>query len=125
MRRLAVLGFACLAGCAPSSAFVVTQGQQYEFAVPIGPRDLAKCVAANAVSYASRYTSSVTELIKPNNYEVVISDPRTRQTAIIVARTSPTTPPAAEGSRLVLYMSLPDLGAGSADEWIARLRKGC
>ena len=125
MRRLAVLALACLAGCAPSSTRVVAQGQAYEFSVPLGPRDLANCIATNSVNYASRYTSSVTELIKPYNYEVVISDPQTRQTAIIVARTSPTTPPAAVGSRLVLFMSLPDLGAGTADDWIARLRKGC
>ena len=122
MRRLALLSLLLggLAACTTSPSKIVEHGQRHEFAAAAAPKRLADCTAVNARGFSDNYTSSVRELIRPDNYQVVVSELRYGYEPIIVARTSPS--PA--GSQLVLFTS-DHLDALHTADWIARLRQGC
>src|SRR5262249_32163059 len=122
MRRLTLLFLALggLAACTTSPSKLVEQGQRHEFAAASAPKKLADCTAVNARSFSDHYTSSVRELIRPDNYQVVVSELRYGYEPIIVARTSPSP----TGSQLVLFTS-DHLDALRTADWIARLRQGC
>ena len=123
MRRLALIVLAGLAGCstAPNPSRLVEGGQRYEFTSSRAPKLLAECTAVNARSFSSRYTSSVGEMIRPDNFQVIVSELRTFDyDPIIVARTAP----AAGGSQLVVFTD-GAMGEPRTSDWIARLRKDC
>jgi hypothetical protein len=123
MRRLALIVLASLAGCgtAPSPSRVIEGGQRHEFSSSRASKVLADCTAVNARSFSSRYTSSVGEMIRPDNFQVVVSELRTLDyDPIIVARTAP----AAGGSQLVVFTD-GAMGEPRTSDWIERLRKGC
>lgn len=123
MRRLAVLSLASLAfaGCSTLSPHkIVENGQRHEFSSANAPKALAECTAINARSFSTNYTSSVAEMIRPDNYQVVVSELLAYYHPIIVAQTAP----APAGSQLVLFTSSA-LDAADTGDWIARLRKGC
>ena len=121
MRPIALLCLtAALAACVASPAKVLEHGKRQEFATAAAPRTLARCTAVNARSFSPYYTSSVTEMVRPDNYQVVVTELHGSYDPIIVARTSP----AAGGSRLVVFTS-ETLDALHAADWIARLRQGC
>ena len=123
--NLALACLACLSGCASSVSTIEGRSQQYQFSAPLASRALANCTAENARGFSGRYTASVQELIRPDNYRVVVSYIDTVYSAhpikpVLVARTAPAYP--AQGSQLVLFVSQ-DLAV--PEDWIARLRKGC
>ena len=122
MRRLVLLSLVMggLAACTTSPSKLVEHGQRHEFAAATAPRKLADCTAVNARSFSEHYTSSVRELIRPDNYQVVVSELRYGYEPIIVARTSPS--PA--GAQLVVFTS-EHLDALHTADWLARLRQGC
>ena len=124
--NLTLACLACLTGCAGSVSTIEGRSQPYQFSAPLASRALANCTAENARGAGGPYTASVQELVRPDNYRVVVSYVDTTHPvhpirAVLVARTAPASP--AQGSQLVLFVSQ-DL-AGTADDWIARLRKGC
>ena len=122
MRRLALLSVVLggLAACTTSPLKIVEHGQRHEFAAATAPKKLADCTAVNARSFSEHYTSSVRELIRPDNYQVVVSELRYGYEPIIVARTSPS--PA--GAQLEVFTS-EHLDALHTADWLARLRQGC
>ena len=128
MRLPANLALACLAfltGCASSVSTIEGRSQQYQFNAPLASRALAICTAENARGFGGPYTTSVQELIRPDNYRIVVSYVDTTHPVypirpVLVARTAPAYP--AQGSQLVLFVSQDQ---AVPDDWIARLRKGC
>ncbi len=121
MRRLAPLVLAlAFAGCTTSPNKIVEHGQRHEFATSAAPKALANCTAVNARSFSDLYTSSVTEMIRPDNYQVVVAKLLHSYDPIIVARTFPS----AAGAQLVVFTS-DHLDALRTADWIARLRQGC
>ena len=122
MRRLVFVFIAtALAACASTSPrTVVESGRLHEFTSSRAPKALAECTAINARSFSGNYTSSVGEMIRPDNYQVVVAEVRTFYHPIIVGRAVPTP----DGSQLVLFTSSA-LDTVDTNDWIARLRKGC
>jgi hypothetical protein len=121
MPRYALLALACLAGCASHDPQrIVDGGGKYEFSTGLAPRRLAQCTAINASTMPGPYTSEVHQLVRPDNYAVLVKRTEWVGETFIVARTWPEP----GGSRLELFMSA-DLGRASEADWIARLRKGC
>ena len=122
MRRLVLLSVVLggLAACTTPPSKLVEHGQRHEFAAVSTPKKLADCTAVNARSFSQHYTSSVRELVRPDNYQVVVSEMRYGYEPIIVARTSPSP----TGSQLVVFTS-DRLDALHTADWIARLRQGC
>jgi hypothetical protein len=112
-----------LSGCATSTAPIAVpeRSERYEFGSAITPHRLASCAALNARIFSGRFSSDVEQLVRPDNFQVVVrrigywpGDP------IIVGRTAPVT----GGSHIVLYLS-PELTGTEREDWIARLRNGC
>lgn len=112
-----------LAGCATSTVPIAIpeRSERYEFASAITARRLAACVAYNARIFSGRFASEVEELVRPDNFQVVVrrirylpGDP------IIIGRTAPVT----GGSHIVLYLSA-ELASTERADWIARMRDGC
>jgi hypothetical protein len=124
MRRLAPLLFVlALAGCATSTRPTAAPepSERYEFASAVSARRLATCAATNARSFSGRFMSDVEELVRPDNFEVVVRPIRYLPAdPIIVGRTAPVT----GGSHIVLYLSA-RLDSTERADWIARLRNGC
>ena len=112
-----------LAGCATQTvpAALPERGERYEFASAITPHRLASCAALNARIFSGGYASDVDELVRPDNYQVVVR-PIGSWTGqpIIVARTAPVP----GGSQMVLHLSAALTSTERAD-WIARMRNGC
>jgi hypothetical protein len=119
----ACLAVAVLAGCATPPQQLVDTGRRHEFISGISSKRLIQCTTHNARFL--KYTADWSELVRPDNYQTVISRTGNFATAyshepIIVARTAP----APQGSQLVLYIT-GDLGGYSDQDWIERLRRGC
>ena len=124
MRRLApLLSTLALAGCAASTLPTAApeSSERYEFASTVSARRLAACAATNARSFSGRFMSEVDELVRPDNFQVVVRRIRyLPEDPIIVGRTAPVT----GGSHIVLYLSA-ELDRTERADWIARLRNGC
>jgi hypothetical protein len=122
MMRIAIVVpvLAALAGCAPTQEVLKT-GHRYEYASGSGPRKLAGCTSVNAGSFSRYFTSHVEPLVRPDTYQVVVTQTKYWHfEPIIVAHATP----APAGSQLVVFVSN-DLPPTLAADWVARLRKGC
>jgi hypothetical protein len=120
IRPAAALALALLAGCGTTRNQVVDQGMRQEFTSIAAPLALAKCTAANANSFSSRYSASLAELVRPESYLVAVHRTDWNADAIVVAYAMP----ALSGSQLLLYTSR-ELDAVRTADWVARLRRGC
>lgn len=109
-----------LAGCGTTPNQLVGQGMRQEFTSSTAPLTLAKCTAANANSFSSRYSASLAELVRPDSYQVAVHRTDWNAEAIAVAYAMP----APNGSQLLLYTSR-ELDTVRTADWIARLRRGC
>ena len=122
-RPAALLSALALAGCATSTlpTAVPEGGERYEFASAITPHRLASCAARNARSFSGRFASEVDELVRPDNFQVVVRPIGSWPgNPIIVGHTAPVP----GGSHIVLYLSAGLANTERAD-WIERMRKGC
>jgi hypothetical protein len=120
MRTPLLILIALLAGCASSPKEIIDSGRKEEFSSASGPRELAECTATRARSFSSYYTASVVEMVRPDNYQVVVMKTNWEYEPFIVAQTMP----GSQGSQLTVYTSS-RLDPIRTQDWIARLRKGC
>ena len=124
MQRLApFLSTLVLAGCATSTVptALPERGERYEFASAITPHRLASCAALNARIFSGGFASDVDQLVRPDNYQVVVRRIRNWPgDTILVGRTDPVP----GGARMVLYLSA-ELGSTERADWFERIRKGC
>jgi len=122
MMRFVVLAplFAALAACAPTQE-VLKAGQRYEYVSGSDSRKLASCTAFNASKFDKRFIGEVQPLVRPEAYQVVVTQVKHWHfEPIIVAHTTPS--PA--GSQIVVFVSN-ELPPPLRADWIERLRKGC
>jgi hypothetical protein len=128
-RRRTASALACLAalaGCSTVPTGDADLGRRHEFSVASEPQALANCIAANALVPAGYYTSSVSRQVRPDSYEVTVTEAVMQpvnlnyRRVIVVARTSPLQ----ANTRLEIFLSNA-LSAADADDWLARLRRGC
>jgi len=128
-RGSGTIALACLigvSGCttAPTGSF--DQSKRHEYSVASEPEALARCIAANALIPAGFYSSSVSRQVRPDSYEVVVTEAVMQpvninyRTVVVVARTSPLQ----ANARLEIFLS-DELSPADADDWLARLRAGC
>lgn len=111
---------AALAGCAPTQEVIKT-GYRYEYGSAYEPRKLASCTSVNAGSFSKYFTSHVQPLVRPDSYQVVVTETKHWHfEPVIVAHA--TRAPA--GSQIVVFVSN-DLPPALANDWVARLRRGC
>ena len=111
---------AALAGCAHTQE-VLKSGQRYEYGSAFGPRKLANCTAFNASAFNRSFTSQVQPLVRPDTYQVVVTQIKHWHfEPIIVAHATP----AGAGSQLVVFVSN-EMSPPLAADWIARLRENC
>ena len=122
MMRFAVLAplVAALAACAPTQEVLKT-GHRYEYVSGLESRKLARCTSVNAGSFSRYYTSHVQPLVRPDTYQVVVTQTKYWHfEPIIVAHATP----APAGSQIVVFVAN-DVPSTLAADWIARLRRGC
>lgn len=120
MRSAAAVAAALLAGCGATPDHVVEQGLRHEFASTAAPLKLASCTTENANSISPLYAAYLTELVRPDSYQVAVHRNNLSKDAILVAYAMP----AAAGSQLLLY-SARSLDPARTADWVARLRRGC
>jgi hypothetical protein len=122
----ALVCLAGLAGCSTAPMADFDQGKRHEFSVASEPQALANCIADNALVPAGFYTASVSRQVRPDSYEVIVTEAVMQpvninyRRVIVVARTSPLQ----SNARLEIFLSN-GLSAADADDWLARLRRGC
>jgi hypothetical protein len=120
MYRTAVAALALLAACTHDPARIADGAPPHTIASGAGPKQLANCTARNARSFSDQYTSSVSELVRPDNYRVVVTGTQRNYAPIIVAYATPVP----EGSHIAIYLAA-DLGSAERADWIERMRRGC
>jgi len=120
MSRIAVAALALLAACTHDPARIADGAQPHRLASGVDPRQLANCTARNARNFSDQYTGTVSELVRPGNFRVVVTGTAWNYAPIIVAYTAP----APGGSEISIYLAS-DLGSAERADWIARLRRGC
>ena len=122
MMRLAILAplLAAVAGCAPTQE-VLRGGQRYEYVSGSDSRKLASCTAFNASKFDKRFIGEVQPLVRPEAYQVVVTQVKHWHfEPIIVAHATP----GPAGSQIVVFVSN-ELPPPLRADWIERLRKGC
>ena len=120
MYRTAIAALALLAACTHDPARIADGAPPHTITSGAGPKQLANCTARNARNFSDQYTSSVSELVRPDNYQVVVSGTQWNYAPIIVAYAEPTP----GGSQIALYLAS-GLGSAERADWIARMRRGC